>query len=146
MNFLTRLCDRPEWIAVLVALIALIVTVVYSQVQLSQSTRAIQFNTFTVLRSAYFDTRGEYWEYAQEALSKPENEIVFHMTLAERLFHDHLDSIELFCRLYKDDRLGPDAIQFVNDTIKNEIKTFRSKELEPKLELFGIKSDDIPTC
>lgn len=146
MNFLTRLRNRHEWIAVMVALIAVIVTVVYSQVQLNQSTWAINFNTFSVLRSAYLNSRNEYWKHARDASSKSGDELDFHTTLTERFFRDHLDVIELICRLFTEDRLGSDGIQFVNETIKGDIETFRSRELKLAFEQLGIKSEDIPTC
>ena len=146
MNFLTRLRDRPEWIAVMVALVAVIVTVAYSQMQLNQSTRAMNFNTFSVLRSTYLHTRNEYWKHTRDAFSKSGDELEFHTTLTERFFRDHLDAIELTCRLFTEDRLGSDGVQFVNSTIKRDIKTFKSDELKSALNLLGIKSEDIPTC
>ena len=149
MNSLSRLRHHAGLISLLVAVIGVIITVVYSQIQLNQSNRALNFNAFAVLRSNYFDTRNEYWKASVAATAGQEADPIsseFGSTFGERLFKDHLDAIKLFCRLFEEERLGSDGIQFLEDTIQRDVETFRSDRVLQYLGVLGMSAADIPAC
>ena len=145
MNSPSSLDPHVGLISLVVAVIALAITVVYNQVQLNQSKEALNFNTFAVLTNNYFDTRNRYWN-ATVAVTEATADIEFRISLTERFLKDHLDAIELFCRLFEEKRLGSDGIRFVEDTIKRDIETFTSDRLRQQFHVLGMSADDIPKC
>ena len=164
MRFLTKFPNRTGVIAVIVSCVALISTVVYSQMQLNESIRATKFNTFAVLRNTYIYTKHEYWKQALINLPKLYVEQHYHNTidsdflkdqlnilenaetLVTGLLKDHLNAIELACRLFVEGRLDSYGIEFVNNTVKEDVKIFSSDELQRHLKIVGISDADIPTC